>query len=555
MIWTEKLRNFLRIKSMVRIILMAAALLMLPFAGRAQFSFTTNNGTITITGYTGTNSSVIIPAETNGYPVTDIGLAAFSGCTNLAYVSIPDTVGNIDVEAFENAGLTNLVIPDSVTNIDIAAFLECTNLIEVTTGNGVMTIGGSAFSGCDFTNFVIPASLTNIANSAFDGCTNLTAFEVAAQNPAYSSLDGVLFDKAQKTICFYPQGLPGNYVIPGSVTDIGPGAFADNFAFTNVTIPPGVVAIQDYAFFSTSLSDLTIPNGVAHIGIMAIYDCTYLTNISVSATVTNIGAQAFGDNYNLQAITVDEANGYYKSVDGILFDKQGETLLQFPNAMSGTWLRPGSYAVPGNVTIIGDGAFQDCYFESVTLPVGVASLGDDVFLGCSLLTNLVLPDTITNIGGDTFAFSSLTNLVVPASVTTFGWVGNRSSLESIYFLGDAPKMETGTDQTDYGARYPTVYYLPGTTGWGSYFQVTNIPTALWLPQAQAGDGSFGIKTNGFGFNISWAPGETVVVDACTNLASPVWQPVQTNVLTTGSAYFSEPGWTNYAKRFYRLRMP
>jgi hypothetical protein len=74
-----------------------------------------------------------------------------------------------------------------------------------------------------------------------------------------------------------------------------------------------------------------------------------------------------------------------------------------------------------------------------------------------------------------------------------------------------------------------------------------------LPQAQTGDGSFGVQTNQFGFNINWAGGQTVVVEASTDLIN--WQAEQTNILTTGSAYFSDPQWTNYPGRFYRLRSP
>ncbi len=98
-----------------------------------------------------------------------------------------------------------------------------------------------------------------------------------------------------------------------------------------------------------------------------------------------------------------------------------------------------------------------------------------------------------------------------------------------------------------------IYYLPGTTGWGPTF--ADRPTALWLPAMQTSDTSFGIQTNQFGFNIQWASGQTVVVEACTNLYNPNWQSLQTNTLTTGTSYFSDPQWANYPDRFYRLRSP
>ena len=96
--------------------------------------------------------------------------------------------------------------------------------------------------------------------------------------------------------------------------------------------------------------------------------------------------------------------------------------------------------------------------------------------------------------------------------------------------------------------------MPGTTGWDSFAQLTDLPTALWTPQMQS-DASFGVRTNRFGFNINWASDTVIVVEACTNLANPVWFPVGTNTLTGGSSYFSDSQWTNYPGRFYRLRSP
>ena len=98
-----------------------------------------------------------------------------------------------------------------------------------------------------------------------------------------------------------------------------------------------------------------------------------------------------------------------------------------------------------------------------------------------------------------------------------------------------------------------VYFLPGSTGWGVTFG--GRPTALWLPQIQTSDASFGVQTNQFGFNINWANDQVVVVEACTNLANPTWSLLQTNTLTGGSVYFSDPDWANHPARFYRIRSP
>jgi hypothetical protein len=104
---------------------------------------------------------------------------------------------------------------------------------------------------------------------------------------------------------------------------------------------------------------------------------------------------------------------------------------------------------------------------------------------------------------------------------------------------------------------PITFYLPGTTGWGDFESIAYVFTSPWYPnpQVQTGDGSFGVQTNQFGFNITGDGGLIIVVEACTNLANPIWSPVGTNTLFTGSVYFSDPQWTNYPGRFYRLSWP
>jgi hypothetical protein len=129
-----------------------------------------------------------------------------------------------------------------------------------------------------------------------------------------------------------------------------------------------------------------------------------------------------------------------------------------------------------------------------------------------------------------------------------------SLIKAVYCQGNAPAADDWS--VFYGENLATVYYLPGTTGWGSTFG--GRPTALWtLPYPlilNTGPG-FGAQTNGLGFTISWATNASVVVEASPNLAEPVWTPVATNSLTGGSSYFSDPQWRDYPARFYRLRSP
>ena len=437
------------------------------------FYYTTNNGTITITGYTGSNVVVSIPGTINFLPVTSIGFYAFYGCISLTSVTIPSSITSIRDYTFGDCiSLTNVMIANSVTNIGAFAFFNCTSLTSIAIPTGVTSIGDLAFFGCtNLTDVNIPNSVTSIGSSAFVGCTGLT-----------------------------------NVTISDSLPSIGFSTFSYCTSLNSIAIPSSVTNIGIEAFNGcANLTNIIIPDSVTSIGISAFGGCTSLTHIMIPSGVTSIGGDAFNGCTNLTAITVDESNLFFSSVDGVLFDKSRTALILYPEG------KAGNYMIPNDVT----------------------SIRDSAFIFCPGLLSATIPDSVTNIESAAFAMCD--------------------NLTGIFFNGNAPSF-IGSYIFNYSPNV-TVYYLSGTTDWDEFALLTGVQTALWLPAMQTNDGSFGVQTNQFGFNISWASGQTVVVEACTNLANPDWQPVQTNTLTTGSAYFSDPQWTNFPGRFYRVRSP
>jgi hypothetical protein len=213
-----------------------------------------------------------------------------------------------------------------------------------------------------------------------------------------------------------------------------------------------------------------------------------------------------------------------------------------------------SVTIPNSVTTIGDSAFENSYFlTSVPIPEGVTSIGETAFNECTSLTSVTIPNSVTNLGVEAFFYcTSLNEVTIGNSVTSLGAAAfqNCYSLNGVYFQGDAPDADSSVFSGD---DHATVYYLPGTTNWGASF--TGLPAVLWNPQAQTSGASFGVRTNQFGFTITGTSNLVVVVEACTNPANPRWSPVSTNPLAAGSSYFSDPQWTNYPARFYRLRSP
>jgi hypothetical protein len=427
------------------------------------------------------------------------------------------------------------------------------------------------------TSVSIPASITNIGSLAFMRCANLAAINIDTNNSIYSSLNGVLFDKGQATLIAFPGGISGHYTVPIGVSSIGPYAFAA-CGVTNVTIPGSVTTIGDDAFWhSFNLSSVTLSNGVASIGNQAFYFCGDLASVSIPASVTNIGSSAFLYCTNLAAIYVDTNNSIYSSLDGVLFDKGQATLISFPCGVA------GYYTVPSGVRSIGTNAFYHCSgLTDVAIPESVASIGADAFSGCYGLTEVTIPESVVSIGPDAFsecsqltnitirgrassvganAFSScprLTSVTISGSVSSIGTgaFSDCYDLTNVFFQGNAP---TPTDDSSVFAsdgRLSAVHYLPGTTGWGTDFD--GVPTALWFlptPLILNDAPGFGVQSNMFGFTVSWATNISVVVEACTDLANPLWFPVTTNSLSNGSFYFSELLQTQGAGRFYRIRSP
>jgi hypothetical protein len=145
----------------------------------------------------------------------------------------------------------------------------------------------------------------------------------------------------------------------------------------------------------------------------------------------------------------------------------------------------------------------------------------------------------------------LTSVTIPGSVTSIGdyaFLGC-TSLTSVYFTGNAPTADWSVFDN------PTAYYLPGTTGWADFSANTGIPAVLWNPLIQPSGPNFGVQNSQFGFNITATNNLIVVVEACANLANPVWVPLTTNTLFNGSFYFSEPFQPAASARFYALVMP
>jgi hypothetical protein len=327
-----------------------------------------------------------------------------------------------------------------------------------------------------------------------------------------------------------------NIIIGNNITSIGSSAFQYDTGLTNATLGQQVGVVGSAAFSGcTGLKTVTLDTNLSDIGANAFYQCS-MTAIVIPDSTTNVETGAFWDCTNAGSIII--GNG----VTAI-----GATAFQSCTALT-------NLIIGTNVSNIGFSAFgHDPNLKSVSVPDNVVSLAGDGFYGCTDLTNVVIGNGVSNLLMNTFfECSSLATVTFGTNLTniTSSTFVNCTALTALYFAGNAPTVNSNE------LRYlnnAVVYYLPWTTGWTATF--AGVPTAPWLPQAAGAGLAYGANTNRFGFNISWASGQTVVVETCTDLSNPVWSALATNIISSGSSFFNDPGWLNYPSRYYRMHSP
>ena len=296
------------------------------------YNLNSTDKTATVTSgsyYSPYSGSIQIPSSiyynSKNYNVTAIGESAFKECKNVTSISIPSSITTIGNYAFSGCtGISSINLPSSVTSIGQSAFVGCTGLVTATMTSKVTNIPRWMFSGCtNLSSFSIPSSVTSIGIEAFRNCTGLS-----------------------------------NISIPTSVTIIERGAFEGCSNLTTISLPPSIVEIQPQAFSNcTYLKSINIPENVKTLGLYPVYYSTYYK--SYAQRYDDDGylrsyESPFGGCSSLKSFVVDEDNPYFFAVDGVLFNKGGDILYEFPKGKS------GDYIIPSQCKAMNNGTLRDC---------------------------------------------------------------------------------------------------------------------------------------------------------------------------------------------------
>ncbi len=415
--------------------------------------------------------------------VTTIGKSAFEYCKGITSITIPDGVTVIEDNVFKNCeGLKSVTLGNGITNIGNYGFYQCKNLTSVKIPDNVKSILMYAFSGCErLRRLILPHSLGEISKYAFEECVNLYDVFYCGSQEEWENIkiyEGNSYLKYSSSHCGYDNLCLDNIYVYEVKNNKATIVNCDLVVSGNIVIPSRIGGYPVEAIGKDSfeglddLTVITIPEGVVTIENNAFYACRGLSNICIPSSVTSICEDSFKYCTSLNNFSVDELNNSYSSIDGNLFNKEKTALITYAAGKSDySYTIPdgvktiGNYAFVGcnsigNVTIpdcvqsIGDYAFNYCEgLESIKIGNDVKSIGEYAFEDCTSLSSVIMGSSVESIGRCAFYdCDALTSITIPDSVTTLaeGAFGSCNSLSDI-------KLGDGITSIGYGVFDATSY--------------------------------------------------------------------------------------------------
>ena len=367
--------------------------------------------------------------------VEEIGAQTFFGCTEFKSLTIPDSVEKICREAFKDCiAIESVAMGNSVTEVEGNAFQSCNAIkrIDITNienwlninfkepySNPLESAHALYLNGNLVTDLVIPDSVLQIQNYSFKDYTDLKSVVIGN---GVTWIDQEAFDGCTSL---------ESVVIGNSVEIIGTRAFNDCTALQSVKIENSVTKIYDSAFKNCAIKTLTIPNSVTDICEEAFSGCEALEILEMGNSVINIENEAFEDCNSLKRVNINDIAGWCK----IEFDGSYSNPLYYTKNLYLNDTLLTNLVIPNGVTEIKKEAFCDCEsLQSVIIPNSVKIIGEDAFNRCIALKNVTIGNSVEIIGEHAFCNClALKSIKIPDSVKRIGEYAF-SSCETLKFL-------------------------------------------------------------------------------------------------------------------------
>lgn len=547
-------------------------------------NFESTNNTCGITGLFGELSGEInIPAtvkyDNQYFSVTSIGDGVFAFCEEINGITLPESLISIGERAFDYCiSISYFFIPSSVASIGKNAFLYCFALeaIEVSEDNqhyssidgilfdknqetlircprwfngifildpyevpgNVIKIEENAFENVIIPEITLGEAVETIGKDAFWGCSNLTSINVVENNPYFSSIGGVLFNKNQDTILSYPIGkeetqynLPASVkkiddrvfqlthlrkvtlndeleeigerafymsdieeiIFPNSVRLIGKEAFAHCESLSSITFGSSDMILEDFAFWYTSLKEVSVPENVKSIGSHVFAHCPLLSEIDINVPL--LGEHMFSDCPSLNVVKLgDQVRdlGY-----GTFSNCHSLVNMEIPESINslGEWtffdcIGLKTINIPNSVTKIGERVFQLCSgLESIQISASVTSIGELAFWECTELKDIIIPESVEHVRAYAFeGCAKLENVELFTSIDEWYVFGRCESLKNLTIGPAVKQIDGSTFQDCYGIEKITcLNKIPPESSDNLFMDEVYQSATLYVPEESLND--------------------------------------------------------------------
>ncbi len=369
-------------------------------ASTVGFSFSYNDmkTEATVVNYSGSNTSVEIPAEVNGVPVVAIANSAFANRSNIENVKIPDSVRSIGARAFEGTAMYENhknTYPGDPFYIDghLIVYRGPYSVTEYIIPGGTKSIAGEAFMGNTvLESVVIPKNLVSIGTHAFKNCTILKNISVIEDTIQYIGTDA-----------FYNTAYYNNEANwTDGVLYVANHAVNSNFIEGDITLKAGTRSIADSTFSYKNVANIDLGDSLVRIGEDVFMGCAKLKSLEFGASVKEIEANAFAACSNLETF---KFNGTYLDWFNVAFGDANSNPMAFAaqELFNGEPIGKLEIAAEDGITVISKYRFLGCdTLTELVLPEGVISVEESAFANCSALNNVVIPSTLTSFKSDAF---------------------------------------------------------------------------------------------------------------------------------------------------------